>query len=419
MSATPREKRRRRVAALPGVRFVRRPEGAGAPPFDLAYVRTGPVSPTPVVVIPGGPGLASVLPYGSFRRRAEDAGMDVIMVEHRGVGLSRTDLDGADLPGAALTIREVVDDIAAVLDAEGVERATIYGSSYGSYLAQGFGVRHPGRVAAMVLDSPVTSAHDHLSVRGHARGLLWEGDTPATATSARLLRSLVASGAHDADEASTVSRIVYEFAGPATLERLLTARSRGRASRTWRWLADLGGRETTDVSPFVMEFDLVARIAFRELDYAPAPDGGPFDPAPEFSALATRYESFDREPFDLPRHWAGFDWPLAVLSGDRDLRTPRPVAAKVVRGTPDSAVLRVPATGHSALDTHLEASLAAITAVQDGTHEALSHDPGALAALRRRGASRHVGTILRARLALASRVPPLRPASIRATRSGR
>lgn len=412
MSAAPREKLRARVANMPGVRFVHRPETGDTPAFDLGYVRTGPASSTPAVVIPGGPGLASVLPYHAFRRRAGKRGLDVLMVEHRGTGLSRADLADKDLPAAAMTIRAVVDDIAAVLDAEGVDRAVVYGSSYGSYLAQGFGAWHPDRVAGMVLDSTMTSAHDHFAVRAHARELLWDGRSAQTAPAARLLRGLVTSGAINLDEASDVARIVYEFAGPHTLHKLLEAKARGRASRLWRWIASLGAQETGKVSPFVMEFDLVGRIAFRELNYAPEPDGGPFDPATGFRALATRYEPFECEPLDLPAHWTHFDWPLAVLSGERDLRTPRPAAERVVHATPNGALVPLPATGHSALDTHAQASLAAITAVKDRTHRELGADDVGLAGLPRNGASRHIGTIIRTRLTLES-LPPPRGVSLR------
>ena len=158
-----------------------------------------------------------------------------------------------------------------------------------------------------------------------------------------------------------------------------------------------------------MEFDLVARIAFHELNFAPESDGGPFDPASGFQALANRFESFECEPLDLSAHWADFDWPLAVVTGERDLRTPRPIAERVVHATPDSALVPLPATGHSALDTHAHASLAAIAAVQDRTHRELGEDSARLAALRRSGASRHIATILNARLALASRTPRLPP----------
>ncbi|NNU27144.1 alpha/beta fold hydrolase [Isoptericola sp. JC619] len=355
------------------------------------------------MVLPGGPGLASVLPYRAFRRRCAEQGLGTVMIEHRGVGLSREDLDGADLPATALTVRSAVDDIAAVLDAEGIDRAIIYGSSYGSYLAQAFGAWHPDRVAGMVLDSTMASANDHVVVRAHVRDLLWEGNTAATTTVAHLLRQLVDSGAVELDQACAVTRIVYELAGTETLHRLLTVRGRGK-SRTWRWIARLGDRETNDVAPFVMEFDLVGRIALRELNYAPEPDGGPFDPAIDFRPLAADYDPFEAEPLNLPAQWAGFDWPLVVLSGDRDLRTPRPIADRVVSAAPDAALVPLPC-GHSALDTHAQAAVAAIAAVTNRTHHELDTDFPGGAGPRRNGTSRGLGTIIRAGLALEGLLP--------------
>src|ERR1700733_4451683 len=154
--------RRRRVhdklAGLPGVRPVRRPVSPGsAEHFDLYYVRTGHKSPHPLVIIPGGPGVASLQQYKGLRRRAAAAGLDVIMVEHRGVGMSRHDDAGADLPADVLSIEQAVGDVAAVLDDAQVAKAVVYGTSYGTYLAAGLGVRHPDRVHAMVLDSPLLS----------------------------------------------------------------------------------------------------------------------------------------------------------------------------------------------------------------------------------------------------------------------
>lgn len=399
-----------KAAAHPGVRSVRRPADGTTPEFDLGYVRTGPTGRIPVLVVPGGPGLASVLPYQSFRQRAAAHGMDVVMVEHRGVGLSRLDTDGRDLPPGAMTVRAVADDLAAVLDAEGMDRVVVHGASYGSYLAQALGAWHPGRVAGMVLDSVIASAADHHAVRAHARRLLWAGDTRETYTAARLLRELVAAGSEEMTPASNAARIVYEFAGPDVLTELLRARSRGRADRTWRWLSQLGARETSEVVPFAMEFDLVGRLAVRELDYAPEPDGGPFDPATRAPWLAERFGGFQGEPLALSEHRPGFDWPVAVLSGQRDLRTPPTVARQVVGELPDAALLTLPGTGHSALDTHSTAVLTAVAAVRDRTHHALAATPQALAAVRRTGASRHLGTALRAAVR-AERALPGRGAS--------
>ena len=190
-----RRKAHDKLAALPGVRSVRRPvRPSGAEEFDLFYVRTGPPGEHPLVIVPGGPGAASIGHYRNLRRRATAAGLDVIMVEHRGVGMSRHDDAGADLPAEALTIEAAVDDIAAVLDDAGVESAVIYGTSYGSYLAAGVGVRHPDRVHAMVLDSPLLCADDIDAVRDATRAVLWDGADPSTEGLAKRVRGLAADG---------------------------------------------------------------------------------------------------------------------------------------------------------------------------------------------------------------------------------
>src|ERR1041384_4311146 len=156
--------RRRRahdkVAALPGVPAGGRPVRSGQDGHDdeSYHVRAGRKTAHPLVVIPGCPGAASIALYRCFRRRAAAEGLDVIMVEHRGIGMSRHDDGGTDLPPEALTIDQVVDDVAAVLDDAHVGQAVIYRTSYGTYVAAGVGVRHPDRVHAMVLDSPVLSA---------------------------------------------------------------------------------------------------------------------------------------------------------------------------------------------------------------------------------------------------------------------
>ncbi len=91
--------------------------------------------------------MASVLPYERLRATAAAHGVGSVMVEHRGIGLSRTDGAGRDLPVAEVTVEAAADDLAAVLDHLRIERVVVDGSSYGTYLAQVFGVRHPHRVA--------------------------------------------------------------------------------------------------------------------------------------------------------------------------------------------------------------------------------------------------------------------------------
>lgn len=330
------------------------------------------------------------------------------MVEHRGVGLSRTDIAGHDLPADALTITATVDDIAAVLDDAGIDRAVIYGASYGSYLTQAFGALHPDRVAAMVLDSTMIDAENHVAVREHARSVLWEGLRPETVDIAQKLRALVDSNAATVEELSEAARITYEFGGETLLTRLLNQFAAGRANRTWRWLASLGRNDGDRVVRYIMEFDLVGVIAFRELNYAPEPDGGPFDPGIGFSDVAPRFPPYAGEPFDLPAHLPHFDWPVAVLTGSRDLRTPPSVAAKAVSLVPDGVLVPLTDTGHSALDTHQLAALEIIQIVRDGGHRTLSEESTRLSRLPRRGSSRHIATLIRASLAT-ERINPLNP----------
>ena len=367
-------KRRRahdKLAALPGVRAVRRPVRRGSEDqFDLYYVRAGRKSAHPLVLIPGGPGAASVGLYRGFRRRAAAEGLDVIMVEHRGIGLSRHDDHGADLPPEALTIDQVVDDVAAVLDDAGVDKAVVYGTSYGTYLAAGFGVRHPNRVHAMVLDSPVLSADDIDAVRAETRRLLWNGDDPETADLAPKVRRLV-----DHDEltpaATQLAMAVYGFAGPTLLQRQLDLLLTGR-----RWLWSGMALATRLVlerkAPYRHEPDLVNRIAYRELNYGATPDGKPLDPAVAYREADTNTTEFDAEPFDLATEMPNFTWPTVVISGGRDLITPPTVARRIARLIPNSVLVNLATAGHSIVDLRESAAMEIVEAIYDGTFARLS-----------------------------------------------
>ena len=76
--------------------------------------------------------------------RSLNGAVTLMAPDLRGRGLSGT------LPGP-YGIRAHVDDLLAVLDHEGVDRATIVGHSMGAFVACVLAARHPDRVAAMVL----------------------------------------------------------------------------------------------------------------------------------------------------------------------------------------------------------------------------------------------------------------------------
>ena len=70
--------------------------------------------------------------------------------------------------------------------------AVVYGTSYGSCIAAGLPVfRHPARVHAMILDSPVLSGGDIDLVRETLRAVLWHGSHPDTSDLAGKIRRLV------------------------------------------------------------------------------------------------------------------------------------------------------------------------------------------------------------------------------------
>jgi len=382
--------RRRRVhdklAGLPGVRPVRRPVSPGsAEEFDLYYVRTGRKSAHPLVIIPGGPGVASLQMYKGLRRRAAVAGLDVIMIEHRGVGMSRHDDSGDDLPPQAFSVDQVVDDVAAVLDEGNVRSAVIYGTSYGTYIAAGLGVRHPTLVRAMILDSPVLSRHDIAIVRNAIRGLLLQGDSPETAALAPKVRKLVDAGVMTAP-AGQVAATVYGYGGAALLDRQLDLLLDGRI-KLWSGLFRFT-RLVTRTVPYRYEIDLVSRIAFRELDYAAEPDGLPLDPAVAVREALTETAAFEAEPYDLVAEMPKFNWPTAVVSGGRDLITPPAVAERVASLLPDSLLLTLPTMGHSALDFREPAALGIAGSVWRGELDELANQASTLDAIPARPAQR-------------------------------
>jgi proline iminopeptidase len=378
-------KRRRihqKLAGLPGVRPVRRPVSPGnAEHFDLYYVRTGRKSAHPLVVIPGGPGVASLQLYMGLRRRAAAGGLDVIMIEHRGVGMSRHDDSGADLPPEALSVDQVVDDVAAVLDDAHVDSAVIYGTSYGTYIAAGLGVRHPGRVRAMILDSPLLSRDDIAAVRDALRGLLLKGDSPETAALAPKVRRLVDAGVITAS-GGQVAATVYGYGGAALLDRQLDLLLDGR-NMLWRGMSRFATMATRK-APYRFEIDLVNRIAFRELDYAAEPDGLPLDPAVAIREAFGETAAFEAEPYDLVAEMPKFDWPTVLIAGGRDLFTPQAVAERIAALLPNPVLLTLPTMAHSAIDFREPAALAIAGAVWRGHLDGLADQAPTLDALRAR-----------------------------------
>lgn len=403
-----RERQAEHLRRTHRIRTVPRPLVGGGGSFELSYTRTGPVSATPLLVFPGGPGLGSVLPYAGFRRRAERMGLDVIMIEHRGVGLSRTSANGIDIARSEIQLAAVHADAAAVFDAERVERAIPYGTSYGSTVALGFGARHPERVAAMVLDSASLGASSVQAASRALHDLYWDALVPSTHALALRVRALADRGFLQHPSAGFVFQLLHEFGGPPAVARYLSLLEQGRGRNFSAWATRIGKTELSRVVPFHMEFDLVGEIAFRELNYGgtsdtgrgPAPDTDPLDLSGQFDAFSGSFSAFEAPGVDFADALPSFRWPTVVISGERDIRTPRSVSERIVTRAPGAVLLPVRDHGHSALDMQQSLALRVMRAVATG----LADSGGVAVRLpsEARGKPGIVGRMLALRLAAAT-----------------
>ena len=159
--------------SMPSLRRLTRPDG-----LDLAYRSLAPATPgaadPPVVLI-----LHSTLSSGWQLKglaRVASQWAAVILLDRRGSGASRLS------EPRPVELTEQIADAVALLDAAGVDRATVFGHSYGAVVALGLAAAHPERVDAVVVyEPPLMSlipparrgAHANLAARivaAHAAG---------------------------------------------------------------------------------------------------------------------------------------------------------------------------------------------------------------------------------------------------------
>jgi pimeloyl-ACP methyl ester carboxylesterase len=106
----------------------------------IAYEVSG--SGDPVVLIHGYPlDRSAMADVGEILARSHT----VLNPDLRGFGASRTPIDGD------LSMERHADDLALLLDEEGIAAATMIGLSMGGYVALAFAERHPGRLTALGL----------------------------------------------------------------------------------------------------------------------------------------------------------------------------------------------------------------------------------------------------------------------------
>lgn len=376
--------------------------------------------PQAVVYLAGGPGQAATPDLRQFATAVEPVldRADIISFDQRGTGrsgrLSCPGLDTAIGPGAAANCAaklgaaassyrtlDSVADLDRVLDAFGVQKAVLYGVSYGTKVALQYAAAHPGRVTRMVLDSPVMpEGRDALGVS-------------TLAAAGRVLRTVCASGrcrGITSDPTADLARLITRWGGRPALGRFVD--SRGRVSARAISSADLlnvilaedfdiGSRAALpgpiraavdgDLAPLIR----LVRDALRRI--APSGGSGHNSPATNLVTLcsetampwaaaaaplsrrrmgaATRVRTLGSRrlsPFDaaavldtfLIRACSGWpntvpavesvrlpDIPTLVVSGEQDVRTPIEDARSLVARLPRAQLVAVPGAGHSVVGT--------------------------------------------------------------------
>lgn len=137
----------------------------------------------------------------------------VLSFDRRGFGLSE------GLPD----IHRNVDDLAALLDAAGIERAVLLGMSQGARLALHFARRHPARTRALVLDgAPALEAEPELPL-GRYRRLL-ETAGPAALRADILRHPLMRLAVDDPAARRVLEDILERYRGLDLLHRVAPAR---------------------------------------------------------------------------------------------------------------------------------------------------------------------------------------------------
>jgi pimeloyl-ACP methyl ester carboxylesterase len=367
-------------------------------------LRVGTVGPAraphgTLVFLTGGPGQPGVPFIPRIRKKLGPAlrGYRLVMLDQRGTGRDalrcpplQLAVGSSDLtvpPPKAVdacaqtlgdrrafyTTQDTVEDLELLRRALGVDRLTIDGVSYGTFVAERYALAHPDHVARLLLDSvvPQTGIHPFQLETIHA--------VP------RVLRAACAQARCPGDPARDIATVVSRLHnGPALLDLLVTfsvfdpryraalpalhQAAAGKPARLDRLMAAVrrGSRiPATELSQGLHASTVCA-------DYR-QPWGGPDTPidkrGPAIQAEAARLTPQQLWPFDRATATANGElltcmrWPpvpvsppaatgqlpnvpTLLLAGDRDLSTPLPWPQAEVKHAPGGRLVIVHGTGH-------------------------------------------------------------------------
>lgn len=390
------------------------PGRAGGGMLELAVARVPAISARkaddPLFVLAGGPGLAASTFYasvaGAFARIRRER--DIVLVDQRGTGGSNAlacELDRGVVERAATDVLEAetgrclralqtradvalyttslaVRDLDAVRAALGYRRLALYGSSYGTRVAQHYLRRYPQRVRALILDGVVppevalgpgvaTAAQRALeSILGRcAAEPACHAAFGDPAASLRKLRAQLAARRVSVTLPDPTSGELRTIAfGPDHLATVLRLQSYSAEQAALLPLSLHQGAERANLVPLAGQF-LLATGALEQLAYgmhntvACSEDVAFFAPfgeraslretyigAAQVEALETMCRLWPRGPVD-----GDFKAPLSsrvpalLLSGGDDPVTPPAYGAQAQRGLPNSRHVVIAGLGHGLL----------------------------------------------------------------------
>ncbi len=437
---------------------------AGTLSLSLERLDPNPTHPTPsktaVIALAGGPGQAA-LPLGEFIAKALAPALgtrDLLVFDQRGTGTSdpltcgalssfgangsvsqafeRCALEIGPARGG-YTTQESIEDIEAIRQAAGYEKLVLYGTSYGTKVAEEYAERYPQHVEALLLDSVVpptgpepfsiptfqaiSSVLGELCSNDACAGITTNPVADLASLAARLRKRPLSGSVYDGsghrrdatlDESGLLGILEAGDLNPA-LRALLPAAVRSALNNypdpllRLEELAEglipnlpaghpveesteideaLNVTTTCEEMPFPWQRSAPAATRLAEatgaLKALPSSDFYPFDAATAFtdsliSACASWPDASPASyvPGNLP------NVPTLILSGAQDLRTPTSNAQQIAARIPDAQLLVVPYTGHSVIGSDFgdcaSLALAAFFAGGEAGHPVLPCAPGA------------------------------------------
>jgi pimeloyl-ACP methyl ester carboxylesterase len=415
--------------------------------LSLERKQAGPAqSKSAVIALAGGPGQAA-LPLGEFIAKALAPALttrDLLVFDQRGTGASdplscgalssfgsgsasqafeRCALEIGPARGG-YTTQESVEDIEAIRQAAGYEKLVLYGTSYGTKVAEEYAERYPQYVEALVLDSVVPPNGPEpfsiptfqaisavlgelcsnnacagittdpvadiatLTVRLRKRplsGSVYDGSGHrhnATLGESGLLGILEAGDLNPALRAllpAAVRSALNDYPDPllrleALAEGLIPSVPGGHAVEESEEVDEaLYVTTTCEEMPFPWQRSAPAATRLAEatgvLKALPSADFYPFDAATALgNSLVSACAGWPDASAASAQSGVLPNVPTLILSGAQDLRTPTSNAQAVAAKIPDAQLLVVPYTGHSVIGSDFSdcASLAVTAFFADG-----------------------------------------------------